>query len=32
MILSKKYTESMNKITVDDKLKKRILEKVGQVS
>ena len=32
MILSKKYTESMNKITVDDNLKKRILEKVAQVS
>lgn len=32
MILSKKYIESMNKITMDDELKKRILEKVSQVS
>ena len=32
MILSKKYIESMNKITMDDKLKKKILEKVSQVS
>lgn len=31
MILSKKYIESMNKITVDDKLKKRILQKVSEV-
>ncbi|HCW53540.1 MAG TPA: hypothetical protein DG753_07365 [Clostridium sp.] len=30
--MSKKYIESMNKITMDDKLKKRILEKVSQVS
>lgn len=29
MILSKKYIESMNKITVDDELKNRILKKVS---
>ncbi|MDO5516341.1 MAG: hypothetical protein Q4F66_02230 [Clostridium sp.] len=28
--MSKKYIESMNKITVDDKLKKRILQKVSE--
>lgn len=30
MILSNKYIESMNKITVDDELKKRILKKVSE--
>lgn len=32
MILSKKYIESMNKITVDDNLKKKILEEVSKVN